>query len=665
MKRIIQLLPFLFLCTFLSAQEICDNGIDDDGDNLVDLNDSEDCNCFTDVPSSLIPNPSFEEMTCCPEGEGQLECAVGWEQASGPTTDYVHECGVLGNEFIGKIAPLPFPDGLGAIGFRDGKPGRPNFKEYAGACLTSPMELGKLYRLDFFVGFPDDVASNIFDMSLYGTKDCTNLPFGGGAQDPGCPTNFPDWELIGRQTVGGNNEWLNVVFEFSAEENYEAIVLGPSCDPHPNFNSDPYFFFDRLLLAEREQFGLPFSEITGSVCSDGLNISVDIPDALSYQWYLNGVALLGYDQQQITLSEILFPEGQYQVVIQTPDGCFISQTYQMEIPVYEEELNIELCQGDTIIFGNQVITEANQYTESFLADDGCDSIVTLMVDVFLIEEDFDVNICEGDTLLLGNQIITEGDTYIETLKTEESCDSLVTLRVEVLRHSSSGLADTICEGDLYSIDGFDFEEQGIFDYTIPNTDGCDSLITLDLTVIPANDGVEISEDLIEIKLGELVNISPSFVDPRLDNFTWTDEDGNIISQGEILSGYQPTNSTTVQFSAADEYGCPSIDIVEIRVSKDVTTYIPNVFTPDDENINNIFTIHPTAAVSQISEINIYDRWGELVFTDTNTGPVETFAGWDGRFNGVDAMAGVYVYIVTVDLIDGNQEVYTGDITLIR
>jgi hypothetical protein len=50
--------------------EICDNGIDDNGNGLIDLNDPF-CTCsgisFSGDLTELIPNPSFEEMDCCPE----------------------------------------------------------------------------------------------------------------------------------------------------------------------------------------------------------------------------------------------------------------------------------------------------------------------------------------------------------------------------------------------------------------------------------------------------------------------------------------------------------------------------------------------------------------------------------------------------------------------
>ena len=714
-RQILQLLPFLLFCTILGAQEICDNGIDDDGDGLIDLNDAEDCECFTDVPSSLIPNPSFEEMTCCPQTEADLDCAVGWIQASAPTTDYVHTCGILGNPYNYQPAPLPFPDGEGAIGFRDGKPpNRPDFKEYAGACLTSTMEVGREYILDFFVGFPDTPQSTYFDISIYGTTDCDNLPFGVGSNgDPGCPTNHVGWELIARQSVSGRNEWINVIFEFSANEAYEAIVLGPSCDPHPEFANNPFFYFDRLLLAERGEFGLPYSSIEGSVCAEGVTLTVDMPEAISYQWYHNGVALVGYTDSTLTLQDSQNPLGQYQAIINTADGCFSSQVFNMEIPVYEGSDAAEICAGDTIFIGNQMITEADEYFITLIAPDGCDSILNLNVvtpvyegadyaeicvgdtlfvgnEIITVADEYVINmlapdgcdsilnlsvvtpvyeseaeeiLCEGDSIIFGGQTIVAQDQYVHTFLAENGCDSIVVLEVEVREHSEFDVDAIICDGEIYSIDGFEFQEQGSFDYIIPNAENCDSTVTLNLVVIPEK-GIVVDEEFIEIELGDEISITPSFVHDELDDFLWQDQDGNIISNTPNIDLFQPTSSLDLTLTASDEYGCPSEDVVELRVIRDVNVFIPNIFTPG-ETLNNNFVVFPDRSVEQLAEISIYDRWGNLVFFDTDTGPLDAYRGWDGRFNGDFAMNGVYVYIVTADIIDDSQEVYTGSITLIR
>ena len=76
----------------VSAQEICDNGIDDDGDGLIDINDQEDCFCGA-VNIDII-NGDFEDYSCCPDNvtflpDNGIYCLIdGWEPASAGTSDY-------------------------------------------------------------------------------------------------------------------------------------------------------------------------------------------------------------------------------------------------------------------------------------------------------------------------------------------------------------------------------------------------------------------------------------------------------------------------------------------------------------------------------------------------------------------------------------------------
>ncbi|HNA64835.1 MAG TPA: gliding motility-associated C-terminal domain-containing protein, partial [Saprospiraceae bacterium] len=133
-----------------SAGEICDNGLDDDGDGLIDLNDG-DCICkgIKDsifVPSSLVPNPSFELYKQCPDGLAQLDRSLNWIQASPATSDYFNLCGFKDDPFRGT-PPQPLPAGRGYVGFLDiqNYPQRGIYKEYIGACLTSTMMAGKEY----------------------------------------------------------------------------------------------------------------------------------------------------------------------------------------------------------------------------------------------------------------------------------------------------------------------------------------------------------------------------------------------------------------------------------------------------------------------------------------------------------------------------------------
>jgi large repetitive protein len=119
------------------SQEICNNGIDDDGNGLIDLNDPE-CICNQLQITSLIPNPSFEDFTQCPTGPSQLNFCTSWIQATNATTDYFN-CGYSSG------VEMPYPDQNAVVGAIF----RPEWKEYLGTCLPVPLEANTNYKLVF------------------------------------------------------------------------------------------------------------------------------------------------------------------------------------------------------------------------------------------------------------------------------------------------------------------------------------------------------------------------------------------------------------------------------------------------------------------------------------------------------------------------------------
>jgi hypothetical protein len=95
MKKNIIILFFIFSVDFVFCQippipsipENCSNGIDDDGDALIDLNDPE-CFCITNASDfSLIPNSSIELDNCCQADVSQAFCLQNWFQTGAGTTE--------------------------------------------------------------------------------------------------------------------------------------------------------------------------------------------------------------------------------------------------------------------------------------------------------------------------------------------------------------------------------------------------------------------------------------------------------------------------------------------------------------------------------------------------------------------------------------------------
>lgn len=270
------------------AQEICDNGIDDDADGLIDLND-DDCAC-DNVFESVIPNPSFEEINCCPSGLGDLNCANGWLQANQRSVDFFHDCG-----FSSPVFPLPLPEGDGAIGclFNDG------WLEFVGSCLNSPLLAGANYTLEMGVaGNGRDGALSVScdissipptDIIIYGLPTCAAFPL----PTNGCPTDFDNnWIVLGSINYKLVNTWVNYSITFTPTVDINSIAIGPGCSLPPIFTSSgcrPYVMFDDLQL----QYSNSVTS-TGSICRNNLEINA-YPDSITntYQWFLNGIAIVG------------------------------------------------------------------------------------------------------------------------------------------------------------------------------------------------------------------------------------------------------------------------------------------------------------------------------------------------------------------------------------
>lgn len=408
--------------------EICDNALDDDGDGLIDLNDS-DCTCTLIEPISRIPNPSFEDRWCCPSGITQLHCADTWIQASAPTTDYLNTCGWMGWDNLPP--PLPFPDGQAAVGFRDGRnimgQAEPWWKEYVGACLLAPLEAGVPYRIEFHIGFTNRSNSPPISVTFFGTTDCKNLPFGNNDETFGCPTNGPNWVRLGQVDLSGGNNWVKTKIDITPQEDIQAIAIGPACADRPASTSY-YYFIDNLILDEQAVFNNQISDNGENPCSNTFSLQVPAADSLDYQWYLNGVALLGETQAQL---QVKTGEGDYQVRISGADGCKVTSVYQYVIPEVFTATKRILCEGESTRFGRQTLTAGGVYLDTLKTVENCDSIVQLeLIEAFDQENTVDAKIFESETFKMEGFSFSRPGSYPIQLTSSAGCDSLVTLNLD-------------------------------------------------------------------------------------------------------------------------------------------------------------------------------------------------------------------------------------------
>ena len=93
-------------------------------------------------------------------------------------------------------------------------------------------------------------------------------------------------------------------------------------------------------------------------------------------------------------------------------------------------------------------------------------------------------------------------------------------------------------------------------------------------------------------------------------------------------------------------------------------FIPNAFTPNNDNINDRFYIIGKG-VKTVIFLRVYNRWGNLVFEKTYFDANNRTLGWDGKINGQDATPGLYNYTTQIICADGGIIPFNGSITLIR
>lgn len=110
----------------------------------------------------------------------------------------------------------------------------------------------------------------------------------------------------------------------------------------------------------------------------------------------------------------------------------------------------------------------------------------------------------------------------------------------------------------------------------------------------------------------------------------------------------------------DDYGCQAYDSVTVYVEEGYYAGIPNIFSPNGDNLNDILYVVGNGISSEGFTMRIWDRFGEVVF--------ESFSqndGWDGKVKGVAGPSGTYKYYVKFVFEDGNVQELSGNVTLVR
>ncbi len=128
----------------------------------------------------------------------------------------------------------------------------------------------------------------------------------------------------------------------------------------------------------------------------------------------------------------------------------------------------------------------------------------------------------------------------------------------------------------------------------------------------------------------------------------------------------PWETATYVYTVQSATGCMVRDEITVFVIERGNYFIPNIFSPNGDNVNDEVRLYASPGISRIRQWVIFDRWGNAVYGKTDFDPGDPSVFWNGRTTTGDfANPGVFPYLIEYELINGTKELKHGDITLIR
>ncbi len=266
--------------------------------------------------------------------------------------------------------------------------------------------------------------------------------------------------------------------------------------------------------------------------------------------------------------------GIYKDSVRGFNGC--DSVVTMNLTVYSRDTVDDpetICQGDSVVVGNHVYRTAGQYIDTLKNIHGCDSLVTTIITVY-----------KSDTTLLAKTTCNPADTGISKtlLNNQYGCDSLIITTTTLSRQNSSSFSKTICQGDSAFLLNKYYRAPGIYKDSVRGSNGCDSIVTMNLTVNkkdtillsktscnPQDSGV--ARTILKNLNGcDSLIITTTTLSPK-SNYSFS----KTICQGDsaqLLNKYY-TATGIYKDSIRSENGCDSVVTMNLTVNKKDTTLL--------------------------------------------------------------------------------------------
>ena len=219
------------------------------------------------------------------------------------------------------------------------------------------------------------------------------------------------------------------------------------------------------------------------------------------------------------------------------------------------------------------------------------------------------------------------------------------------------------DNGIYYTSYEDFNQwDGTISLTTTDENGCQS-DTIEINVQSWDDPIaQFNVSTYNAMMNEIIEFSDvSFSEASIVSWTWDFGDGNMGNNPDYTThSYEANGSYTVCLNIEDANGCVSTECKIINIYSDNNIFIPNIFTINNDNINEEFKPIINGVLESSYHMAIYDRWGKILFS-TN----DHQEGWNGKYHGKQVSQDVYSYKINYLTISGEQKKYIGKVMLMK
>ncbi len=387
-----------------------------------------------------------------------------------------------------------------------------------------------------------------------------------------------------------------------------------------------------------------------------------------------------YNQQKYTQS------GQYIFQHTSTEGCDSLVLLNLIIhPEFVSNSKVEACSEYTWPINGVKYNSSGNFTHKLQTISGCDSTYILNLTINLKDTQSIIQkSCNEYFWSLTNQSYTQSGTYSTILANQFACDSVVQLHLEISESKLTNINEESCVAYVFPFNQQRYTQSGQYIFKQSSSEGCDSVIILNLKIHPES-MFKIQEKTCDEFFWPLTgetyltsgtytfNLKSQFgcdstfqLDLKIDTgITQIDSITTFDTYLWPINSIQYDKDGIYELKFLNSSGCDSNFILVLKIIKEGEVFIPNIFSPNDDGINDFFTAYSTEEIAIIDRMLIYDRWGNLVYSKDKFESNNNSIGWNGTFKGQKLAPAVFAVFVEFTNLKGVRKTIKGDLTLLK